>query len=412
MKTKAPLLLTLTLALFLALPAGAQAPAAAPAAAPLRFAFSYPKGAKYRVVSSVDEDVLINRRFAYSTEILNRIAYEIADAAPDGSSGTLRGTFDTSERKKGDAAYLVTESYDSEFVRDRLGKYTIDPKYYMPVVREVPSFPDKELVPGETWAARGEERHDFRRAFGIPEPYRIPIDVHYRYEGSGSRDGRSYPLVSASYTVFVRPPEPLAYKDVFPVQIAGYSDQRIYWDTAAGQPAAYEEKFDFVFDWSDGSTVEYRGSSRSDVVEAVGMDKGAIKGELEAAVAGMPNVTVAESAEGVVISIEDIRFDPDSARLAEPELGKIARIAELLKKYPERDILVGGHSAAAGYAAGRQKLSEDRAKAVAERLIASGARAPERVRAIGYGDSRPIADDATDSGRARNRRVEITLLEN
>ena len=76
---------------------------------------------------------------------------------------------------------MISESYDSEFTRDRLGRYTIDPKYYMPVVRDVPTFPDKELSPGDAWTAPGEERHDFRRVFGIPDPYEIPIDVRYRY---------------------------------------------------------------------------------------------------------------------------------------------------------------------------------------------------------------------------------------
>ena len=381
-------------------------------AVPFRFAFSQVKGDKYRALSTVDEDVFVNRRFSHSSRILNRIAFETTYAAPDGSSGTLRGNFETSERAKGDSAYVIAESYDSEFTRDRLGHYTIDPKYYMPVVRDVPTFPDKEILPGDSWAAPGEERHDFRRVFGIPEPYRIPIDVRYRYVGPVVRDGKNLLLVSAAYTIFERPREPSAYKEVFPVQIAGFSDQKIFWDPAIGQPVAYEEKFDFVFDWSDGSTVEYRGTAQSTVIESQLMNRDALKAEIEKAVADLPNVSVAATDQGVTISIEDIQFEADSARLKAPELAKIARLAELLKRYPDRDILVAGHSAAAGYAAGRRQLSEDRAKTVAERLIASGARSPDRVRATGYGDTKPSADIATESGRARNRRVEITILEN
>jgi outer membrane protein OmpA-like peptidoglycan-associated protein len=389
--------------------AGAQG---ADGGGPVRFAFSHVKGDKYRALSTVDEDVYVNRRLAHSVQILNRIAYEITDAAPDGSSGRLRGGFETSERAKGESAYVISESYDSEFARDRLGRYTIDPKYYMPVVRDVPTFPDRELSPGDTWTAPGEERHDFRRVFGIPDPYRIPIDVRYRYIGPVSKEGRSLGLITASYTIFERPGEPRAYKDVFPVQIAGYSDQKIYWDPAMGQPVAYEEKFDFVFDWSDGSSIEYRGGAQSTVIESRLMDRGALKAEIEKAVADMPNVSVAATDEGVTISIEDIQFEADSARLKAPELAKVARIAELLKRYPDRDITVAGHAAAAGYADGRKKLSEDRAKAVAERLISLGARLPDHVRATGYGDGRPLADNATEAGRARNRRVEITILEN
>jgi outer membrane protein OmpA-like peptidoglycan-associated protein len=395
-----------------AAPSPGTVPSAAPAAgAPFRFVFAYGKGDKFRILSTVDESVYIDRRLAYRSEILNRIAYEIADAAPDGSSGLLRGTFETSEREKGASAYAVTGSYDSEFRRDRLGRYEIDPKYYMPVVRGDPTFPDKELLPGDTWNAPGEERHDFR-AVGLSEPYAIPIDVRYRYVGPVAKDGRNVQLVTASYTIFLRPQEPRTHAGKYPVQLAGYSDQKIYWDPAGGDAIAYEESFDLVFDWSDGSNYEFRGSAQSKQLSAERMDRETMKSEIEKAVADLPNVSVAATGEGVTISIEDIQFEADSAVLKQSEAAKVARIAELLKRYPDRDILVEGHSAAAGYAAGRKLLSEQRAQAVAERIIALGARTSERVRAAGYGDERPIAGNDTEAGRARNRRVEITILEN
>jgi outer membrane protein OmpA-like peptidoglycan-associated protein len=407
-------LLFALLAALAALPlAPAPAPPPEPAAgAPERFAFVHQKGERFRVLSEVSEDVYVNRRLSHSAEILNRIAFEVADAAPDGSWGLLQGSFETSERPKGAAAYLVSESYDSVFRRDRLGRYAIEPKYYMPVVRNVPVFPDRELRPGDSWTAPGEERHDLRRVFGIPEPYAIPFEARYRYEGPVLKDGKSLRLVTASYAIFRRPPPPAAYKVAFPIQIAGFSDQKIWWDPAIGQPVSYEERFDFTFDWSDGSSIQYRGTARSGQLEAVLMDRGAMKAEVEEAVAGLADVTVAESAEGVTIALEDLRFEADSAVLLASELGKLERIAELLKRYPDRDILVGGHAAKAGWAEGRKKLSEDRARSVAERLISLGARKPDRVRAVGFGDERPIADNGSEEGRARNRRVEITILEN
>jgi outer membrane protein OmpA-like peptidoglycan-associated protein len=391
-----------------AVPASAQP---GPASAE-RLAFSYVKGDKFRVISTVEEDVYANRRYAYSAEILNRITFEIAETEREGKRGLLRGTFETSEREKGGSAYLVSESYDSEFWRDELGRYEIDPKYYMPVVRNVPVLPDRELTPGDTWNAPGEERHDFRRGFGIADPYAIPIDVRYRFEGPVVRDGLDLLAISASYTIFARPAPPRAYQKAYPVQIAGYSDQSIYWDPELGQPVAYEEKFAFVFDWSDGSSFEYRGSAASEVAEAELMDRGGVAEEVRKAVEGLDDVTVTESGEGVTISLEDIRFEPDSSRLDPVEDEKLASVAAALALYPDRDLLVAGHAAKAGYAEGRKPVSEARARAVAERLIELGARTPERIRAVGYGDERPIADNATEEGRARNRRVEITILEN
>lgn len=392
-------------------PAPAGAASTRPMTGPYRLAFSHAKGDKFRVLSRVNEDVYLDGRLTFTAEILNRIAMTVADAAPDGSWGILSGSFETSERGTGSAAYVISESYASEFKRDRLGRYEIDPKYFMPVVRDVPAFPDRPLAVGDTWTAPGSEKHDFR-PIGIPDPYTFPIDVRYRLDGPVVRGGRSLLAIKASYTIFERPARPRAYAAAYPVQIAGYSDQTIFWDQAIGQPAAYEERFDLVFDWSDGSTREYRGTAGSDLVVAAAMDRGAIKAEVEKAVSGLPNVTVRDDAEGVTISIEDIQFEPDSAALKPGELPKIARIAEALKRYPDRDVLVTGHAAKAGYAEGRQPLSEARARTVAERLIALGARAADRIRATGYGDSRPIADNATEAGRARNRRVEVTILEN
>ncbi len=377
-----------------------------------RFAFIHVKGDKFRVLSRVDESVYINRQLSHGAEILNRISFEVADAAPDGSWGELAGTFETSERRKGESAYLVSESYDSRFRRDRLGRYTIPGEYYMPVVRNVPVFPDRDLAVGDTWTAAGEERHDLRPFFGIPDPYSIPFEARYRYEGPVKKDGKDLRLVTVSYTIFVRPGPPRAYEKIFPVQIAGFSDQKIWWDPVLGQPTSYEERFDLVFDWSDGTNIEYRGSAGSDLYEAQLMDRDSIKADVEKAVEGMPNVSVAKTTEGVTISIEDIHFMADSAVLAPEELAKLSRIAEILKRYPDRDVLVAGHSAAAGFAGGRKRLSEERAQAAVERLVAEGSRSPDRIRAIGYGDERPVADNSTDSGRARNRRVEITILEN
>ena len=58
------------------------------------------------------------------------------------------------------------------------------------------------------------------------------------------------------------------------------------------------------------------------------------------------------------------------------------------------------------------KLSIERARVIAEMLVALGVRKPEEIIIVGYGAERPIADNSTPEGMARNRRVEITILEN
>ena len=94
------------------------------------------------------------------------------------------------------------------------------------------------------------------------------------------------------------------------------------------------------------------------------------------------------------------------------ERPKLDILAEILMRYPDRDILVEGHTALAGTPEGRDALSRERAQVVADFLFERNVRQPERVVIRGFGSERPIADNSTQEGMARNRRVEITILEN
>lgn len=393
-------------------PSAAQ-PSVSTQSGPEKFRFIYEKGDKFRFLSTVHEDVYLNHSlYNRNTEITNRIAFEVADSAPDSSWGLLKGTFITAEKPEGSAVAVISETYDSEFRRDAFGTYIIGDQYYMPVVRNLPIFPDRALSPGDTWAAAGEERHDLRRVFEIPDPYAIPFDARYRYVGTVQKDGKDLRLITADYTIFYQPAPPRAYASIYPVQVAGFSSQKIYWDPRAGQIESYEERFKLIFDWSDGSTIEYRGTADARLTEAQLMDRKKLAADIADAVKDLDNVVVAPTDKGVMISIENIQFQPDSAELAQSELEKIAAIAEILKRYQGRDILVAGHTALAGTAGGRKKLSEERARAVAEELIRDGARQPSEVQVAGYGAERPVADNSTAEGMAKNRRVEITILEN
>jgi len=119
------------------------------------------------------------------------------------------------------------------------------------------------------------------------------------------------------------------------------------------------------------------------------------------------NVRVVE--EGISIDIENIQFAAESAVLLPAEQIKLDKIAEVLKRYPERNLIINGHTALAGTAEGRLRLSQERAKAVADYLISKNVRTSNRITSRGYGADKPIADNNTEQGMRRNRRVEIIL---
>jgi outer membrane protein OmpA-like peptidoglycan-associated protein len=86
----------------------------------------------------------------------------------------------------------------------------------------------------------------------------------------------------------------------------------------------------------------------------------------------------------------------------------MARVAKVLNQYPQTNIIVTGHTDSKGAEEYNQKLSERRAESVKNALAGVGVN-PSRINTIGYGKSKPIADNSTEAGRQMNRRVEIVI---
>ncbi len=82
----------------------------------------------------------------------------------------------------------------------------------------------------------------------------------------------------------------------------------------------------------------------------------------------------------------------------------------MIKAHPDKRILVAGHTDNLGDRESNQRLSIARASAVRDWLMEAAATSRVAFAIQGYGDTRPIADNRTPEGRARNRRVEITLV--
>jgi outer membrane protein OmpA-like peptidoglycan-associated protein len=115
-----------------------------------------------------------------------------------------------------------------------------------------------------------------------------------------------------------------------------------------------------------------------------------------------------ESDDGLVLTLGDVVFDAGKATLQSSAMTAIDRLAQLLSVYPERSVRIEGHTDSVGDAAANQALSERRAAAVRDALLARGVDAA-RVEAVGFGATHPIADNRTESGRQKNRRIDIVL---
>ena len=111
-----------------------------------------------------------------------------------------------------------------------------------------------------------------------------------------------------------------------------------------------------------------------------------------------------ETTEDVSMEVV-IHFDFDSAEVRSNHYGDIRRIAEFMRTYPDAAAVLEGHADARGTNTYNQQLSERRANAVLSRLVDVEGIAPDRIRATGYGETRPLADDNTEESYQRNRRV-------
>ncbi len=104
----------------------------------------------------------------------------------------------------------------------------------------------------------------------------------------------------------------------------------------------------------------------------------------------------------------DVLFDVNSAALKPGSYSEINRVANVLVQYPQTNIQIAGHTDSTGSEVYNQDLSERRAMSVQNALANQGV-SPMRMRTIGFGETQPVADNATDYGRQLNRRVVVTI---
>ncbi|GHV45175.1 hypothetical protein AGMMS49546_30400 [Spirochaetia bacterium] len=123
-----------------------------------------------------------------------------------------------------------------------------------------------------------------------------------------------------------------------------------------------------------------------------------------------PDITLRVVEEGLMVNLT-MQFAPDLAVLTEREQAKIREIAEVLKDYPGRPVLLVGHTAMTGTPGARANLSRVRAQEVADYLVQLGSRRADEITVRGMGAEQSVADNRTDVGMSLNRRVEVIILD-
>ena len=115
-----------------------------------------------------------------------------------------------------------------------------------------------------------------------------------------------------------------------------------------------------------------------------------------------------KTARGLVITLADVLFDTDKAQIKSGGMRGVQKLADILKQYPQHNVLIEGFTDSTGSNSHNQGLSDRRANAVRTALLDTGISA-DRIASRGYGPTFPVASNDTAAGRQLNRRVEIIV---
>jgi len=119
--------------------------------------------------------------------------------------------------------------------------------------------------------------------------------------------------------------------------------------------------------------------------------------------------TTKRTENGLVVEMaSDILFDVDSAALKPEAVEKLTKVGDIIAKYSDDRVRIEGHTDATGTSAYNEQLSLRRADAVKSLLLGRGVQEGQ-ITALGQGETKPIADNGSADGRAKNRRVELHI---
>lgn len=354
----------------------------------------------------------------------------------------------------------IHDSIRSVFKIGKDGTLTMIEDNGYPSFRSFPTFPQKKIQQGQSWQARAVRAMD---PLSKGRPTRVPIYVEYTYLRDEVFGGQEVYVLSARWATRY------GYSEVDPngdpdlLRANGSNNATMYIRKADCAALVIRDSVDELYEFSDGSKVAFKGTislfteyppaidrtrllpainrvaaadtnaggtvasaqggafgkqkssgatgggeDRPPLNESKWLEKVRVVGTSGGA--GESSVKIKETAGGIMLTLENLHFKPDSAQLLPGEAALLDKIAVILKETGQNKLLVNGHTASVGNPSGEMALSIERAREVAAQLCKRGIAADKFI-CRGSGSKYPVADNSTKEGMAQNRRVEITILE-
>jgi len=367
------------------------------------------KDERIEMVKTADVKYYINAELKKVYEERN-----IIDLSCSGKSDLLNrvdGVFTVLQRNSGEKVFHVMNQYAVDFLIEPSGKFIVKQDVLMPNLRNIPSFPDRDVKVNDTWIAEGQLLID-----NFSKPFALKFPVEYTLVGAFKDNGKNIAVVNYYYSINVNSGGSGYPKD-FPIKIVGENKGILHWDTDNNKPKEIKDAYQIAFIFAnagskDLTSVEFHMNIKTEnnlYKNYTPKDKETARNELQKE---LPEGVDADiDKRGLVFRMNDLLFDFDSSELKSDTVEKLNKIAEIIKKkYPDREIIVEGHTDSTGNKDYNLSLSEKRAKRVSEYLGSKSNH--DKFSYKGYGKDNPIADNSTPEGRQKNRRVEIIIKTN
>ena len=302
-------------------------------------------------------------------------------------------------------AKAVDTAIPASFAIDNAGRLKTSREAIVPPIQNFPALPSEALNPGDTWRDYGLRVVDPTGDC----PTRVKILSEYVYQGLETVQGISRYKIRAQYALRYRKGED-PFGDPNLMEIHGKHLVDIYFseDGSIFMRDTLEDRYTY----DGGHTIEESGIILTWFDDISGMDRGEVKKNIAKIAEDdtYKDITIKERPEGIVLEIQNINFYPDEDKILPGQESKIRTIANILKEAGGHTFLVTGHTADVGTAESQQLLSEQRAKVIVQLLTNMGIPADKLIY-MGKGGTEPIAPNDNEENMAKNRRVEITILE-
>jgi outer membrane protein OmpA-like peptidoglycan-associated protein len=363
-----------------------------------------PKGDRLELVKTAGVKEYINKQLEKSFDERNIIDLTCYDRDEDSIS--VKGVFSVYTREKGEKLFKLEKKDFSDFTISRTGRFGIPQKYLMPNLRHIPTFPSKDISEGETWSAPAVLVFD-----NFDPPLPAQFSVNYSLKQILKKDGDDIAVIVYDFAFEEKIPRNKNSASDYPVALGAKNNGTVLWNISKQKPVDGSDSYRAGFLYPDGTFVEFNMNISSEYKiykEIKEEDKTKAREEMKKDLEDKKGITVESDDRGIALRMGEVNFDFDSAKIRDDTKKTLDSVIDIIrKKYPDREIIVEGHTDNIGDKQYNQGLSDRRAESVAEYLKKGVEH--DKLSYKGYGAEKPISDNATKEGQAKNRRVEIII---